>query len=160
MNTSGGNPTKVAQGAHPRVSPDGKTVMYFRVSDPKPPLFVDPGYGNLIERTIATGNERNVLTDVECCTSSPLFEWAPDSRHMVFQKVTCGCGGNAYMDLNILDTVYGKLTELQVPRAIAKNSAWNGASYRPDGTLFLFEIPNLWTEKVNSSRSPQLLACS
>jgi hypothetical protein len=156
MPTAGGSDQKFDDGFMPRVSPNGSQLAYFV---PTGPSMNDLG-GSLVTRNLATGKRTVVRTDVACgCDDTAFASWAPDSRHIAVQGLSCGCGGTSFMELDIVDALNpaNPPVKVQAPPAIDSHAAWGDASYLPNGDLYLFEIGRYDFAKGGFMSNPRML---
>ncbi len=109
---AGDNPVRLARGADPAISPDGRWVVYWREAGAQPNrLFVINSTGGTPRRLPGSSEEPVV--------------WSPDSRLVA-------ATGSGTGHLTIVDVRSGKSIILSVPQAS------NGFSFSPDGTELAF----------------------
>ena len=70
----------------------------------------------------------------------PEIAWGEDSRHLLVQPMNCGCGGLAYDEIRIVDTVTGAIQIVNGPDPKDSSSQWGEATLLPDGNLFVLDI--------------------
>lgn len=107
---AGNNPRRLARGADPAISPDGRWVVYRRDTKPVPGGLLIVGTGGGTPRQLPASSDEPVV-------------WSPDSRLVA----ATGTG-----HLAIVNVDSGKAITLRVPQAS------NGYSFSPDGTELAF----------------------
>ncbi len=110
--------------AHPRVSPDGKSVAYF--SD-------ETGEYQLYKREIATGAVTRLTDDLKRTAYRPI--WSPDGRKLAF--------GNRDFAIFVLDVATRKLTKIDESRFLDNDQfTWEQADYAwsPDGRWLAYSL--------------------
>jgi dipeptidyl aminopeptidase/acylaminoacyl peptidase len=90
----------------PRWSPDGRTLLFARVSNLDPNLAFCAGGGSIVLYDIATSTERLVATDLGPIQS---VSWSPDGGRVAFAQPTRACGDTAH--LGVLDLASGRITD-------------------------------------------------